>query len=115
MNQSSIFILPMRTGSGTRLKVFEAMASGKAIVSTSVGAEGLPITDGENILLADGSQRFAQAVVRLIRDDAMRLRLERGARALAENGLSWAMATQRLEEAIMGTAKKSLDTRLQAR
>jgi glycosyltransferase involved in cell wall biosynthesis len=103
----------MRTGSGTRLKVFEAMASGKAIVSTSVGAEGLPVTDGNNIMLADDSAKFAQAVIRLIRDDAMRRSLERSARALAENGFSWRAATQRLEEAIMGTVRKSADMRLQ--
>jgi sugar transferase (PEP-CTERM/EpsH1 system associated) len=114
MNQGSIYILPMRTGSGTRLKVFEAMASGKAIVSTSVGAEGLPVTDGENILLADDPAKFAEAVIQLMRDDALRQRLERSARVLAENGFSWRIATQRLEEAIMGTAKKSADTRLQA-
>jgi glycosyltransferase involved in cell wall biosynthesis len=114
MNQGSIYILPMRTGSGTRLKVFEAMASGKAIVSTSVGAEGLPVTDGENILLADDPGKFAEAVIQLMRDDALRRRLERSARVLAENGFSWRIATQRLEEAIMGTANKSADTRLQA-
>jgi len=90
MNQSSIYILPMRTGSGTRLKIFEAMASGKAIVSTPVGAEGLPVSDGENILLANDATRFATAVIRLIRDVALRRQLETNARSLAERGFSTA-------------------------
>jgi sugar transferase (PEP-CTERM/EpsH1 system associated) len=105
MNRSSIYVLPMRTGSGTRLKVLEAMASGRAIVSTPIGAEGLPVAEGENILLAADPPNFAQAVVRLIRDTSLRQRLERNARALAERGLSWRAATDCLEEAVLGTVR----------
>jgi polysaccharide biosynthesis protein PslH len=101
MNRGSIYILPMRTGSGTRLKIFEAMASGKAIISTPIGAEGLPVKDGENILLAEDSMTFAKAVIRLIRDAGLRRQLETNARALAESGFSWRAATHRLEEAIL--------------
>ena len=101
MNQSSIYVLPMRTGSGTRLKVFEAMASGKAIVSTPTGAEGLPVTDGENLLLAENASEFAEGVIRLIRNTDLRRRIEKNARALAESGLGWRAATDRLEEAIL--------------
>ncbi len=111
MNRSSIYVLPMRTGSGTRLKVFEAMASGKAIVSTPIGAEGLPVTEGENILLAETPLDFAQAVVRLTRDAALRRRLEINARALAERGLSWSAATDRLEEAIVGTLRGTAEVK----
>ena len=107
MNRGSIYVLPMRTGSGTRLKVFEAMASGKAIVSTPIGAEGLPVTEGENILLAADPGAFARAVVRLIRDAALRRRLEINARALVEQGLSWRAATDRLEEAIYETVHET--------
>jgi sugar transferase (PEP-CTERM/EpsH1 system associated) len=111
MHQGSLYILPMRSGSGTRLKVFEAMASGKAIVSTPVGAEGLPVTDGENIVLANDAAKFAEAVIRLIRDPAMRQRLEKNARALAENGLSWRAATHHLENAILKTVGERAKTR----
>jgi glycosyltransferase involved in cell wall biosynthesis len=114
MDQSSIYILPMRTGSGTRLKIFEAMASGKAIVSTPIGAEGLPVTDGENILLSEDSVKFAKAVIRLIRDVALRRHLEKRARALAESGFSWRAATHRLEEAIVGTVGESANLILEA-
>ena len=103
MDRSSVYVLPMRTGSGTRLKVFEAMASGKAIVSTPIGAEGLPVTDGENILLAEEPGEFAKAVIRLIRDAGLRRRLEMNARSLAERGLSWRVATDRLEDALLRT------------
>ena len=61
--------MPLRIGGGTRLKIFEAMAMGKAVVSTTVGAEGLPVTPGHDIVIADEPVRFAQAVVHLIRDD----------------------------------------------
>ena len=60
--------MPLRIGGGTRLKIFEAMAMGKAVVSTTVGAEGLPVADGEHLLLADEPRAFARAVVRLLRD-----------------------------------------------
>jgi polysaccharide biosynthesis protein PslH len=107
MNRSSVYVLPMRTGSGTRLKVLEAMASGKAIVSTPIGAEGLPVTDGENIILAESPQKFAESVVRLIRDGGARRRLEMSARALAEGGLSWRAAAERLEKAVLATLSAS--------
>jgi glycosyltransferase involved in cell wall biosynthesis len=103
MNRSSVYVLPMRSGSGTRLKVYEAMASGKAIVSTPTGAEGLPVTDGENILFAEDPRDFANSVIRLLRDADLRRYLERKARALAENGLSWTVATDRLEQAVLQT------------
>jgi glycosyltransferase involved in cell wall biosynthesis len=106
MNRSGVYILPMRAGSGTRLKVFEAMASGKAIVSTPTGAEGLPVTDGENILLAESPLEFAKAVVRLIRDEGLRGHLEVSARALAERNFSWRSATDALEEAVLGTVRE---------
>jgi len=109
MSRSSVFVLPMRTGSGTRLKVLEAMASGKAIVSTPIGAEGLPVTDGENIILADSPREFAQSVVTLIRDSASRRRLEINARALSESGLSWRAAAVRLEAAVLATLSESAD------
>lgn len=66
MEEAAVYIVPLRIGGGTRLKIFEAMAMEKPIVSTSIGAEGLPISDGEEILLADTPESFAEAVVRLL-------------------------------------------------
>ena len=63
MRDAEVYIVPLRIGGGTRLKIFEAMAMGKAVVSTTIGAEGLPVRDGEHLLIADEPRAFAQGVV----------------------------------------------------
>jgi sugar transferase (PEP-CTERM/EpsH1 system associated) len=87
--RGSVCIVPLRIGGGTRLKIFEAMAMGKAVVSTSVGAEGLPVRAGENILLADTPIDFANAVISLLRDPNQRKQLGASARALVQEKYSW--------------------------
>lgn len=87
--RAAVCIVPLRIGGGTRLKIFEAMAMSKAVVSTSVGAEGLPVRSGENILLTDTPNDFAQAVLSLLRDANQRQRLGASARALVEKNYSW--------------------------
>jgi sugar transferase (PEP-CTERM/EpsH1 system associated) len=87
--RAAVCVVPLRIGGGTRLKIFEAMAMGKAAVSTTVGAEGLPVRSGENILLADTPQDFAQAVLSLLRDPDQRQRLGTAARTLVEDNYSW--------------------------
>ncbi len=87
--RGSVCIVPLRIGGGTRLKIFEAMAMGKATVSTSIGAEGLPVQSGENILLADTPKDFADAVISLFRDASQRRRLGNAARTLVEENYSW--------------------------
>ncbi len=87
--RGSICIVPLRIGGGTRLKIFEAMAMSKAVVSTSVGAEGLPVQSGENIIVADTPNDFAQSVVSLLRDPNQRRQLGTSARALVQEKYSW--------------------------
>jgi sugar transferase (PEP-CTERM/EpsH1 system associated) len=87
--RGSICIVPLRIGGGTRLKIFEAMAMGKAVVSTSIGAEGLPVKSGENILLADTPKEFADSVISLLGDAQERQRLGSAARALVQDNYSW--------------------------
>ncbi len=87
--RGSICIVPLRIGGGTRLKIFEAMAMSKAVVSTSVGAEGLPVQSGENIIVADTPNDFAQSVVSLFRDPNQRRQLGTSARALVQEKYSW--------------------------
>ncbi len=87
--RGSVCIVPLRIGGGTRLKIFEAMAMSKAVVSTSVGAEGLPVLAGENILLADTPADFAHSVVSLLRDPGQRQRLGTSARTLVQQKYSW--------------------------
>jgi glycosyltransferase involved in cell wall biosynthesis len=81
--------VPLRIGGGTRLKIFEAMAMGKAVISTSVGAEGLPVRSGENILLADAPSDFAGSVISLLRDPKQRQRLGTSARAMVRESYGW--------------------------
>src|ERR687884_214619 len=81
MERAAAYVVPLRIGGGTRLKIYEAMAMEKAVVSTSVGAEGLPVRDGVELLLADTPQDFAAAVVRVLTDHRLAERL--GAQAAA--------------------------------
>ena len=92
--RGSVCIVPLRVGGGTRLKIFEAMAMSKAVASTSVGAEGLPVRTGENILLADTPTDFAEAVVNLLRDPKRRKQLGTAARTLVQEKYSWQKVTE---------------------
>jgi polysaccharide biosynthesis protein PslH len=83
LHQAAVIVVPLRIGGGTRLKIYEAMASGKVVVSTSVGAEGLDVHDGRDIVLADDPASFSSAVLRLLRDGQMRRSYEIAAAALA--------------------------------
>jgi sugar transferase (PEP-CTERM/EpsH1 system associated) len=87
--RGSVCIVPLRIGGGTRLKIFEAMAMAKAVVSTSVGAEGLAVRSGENILLADTPNDFAESVISLLRDAKRRRQLGTAARTLVQENYSW--------------------------
>jgi sugar transferase (PEP-CTERM/EpsH1 system associated) len=87
--RGSVCIVPLRIGGGTRLKIFEAMAMSKAVVSTSVGAEGLPVKAGDNILLADTPNDFANSVIFLLSDPNQRKRLATSARTLVQAKYSW--------------------------
>jgi sugar transferase (PEP-CTERM/EpsH1 system associated) len=107
--RSAVYVVPLRIGGGTRLKIFEAMAMGKAVVSTTIGAEGLPVQDGEHLLLADDSDSFASAVVRLLRDDARRRSLEGAARKLVVEHYDWAAVAGDLDRALTRIAKDSAD------
>ena len=96
----TVYVVPLRIGGGTRLKIFEAMGMGKAVVSTTIGAEGLPVTDGRDILIADDPAGFAAAVVRLIRDESARRRLEDAARQLVVARYDWSAVAQDFEDAL---------------
>jgi glycosyltransferase involved in cell wall biosynthesis len=95
--QAAVAIVPLRLGGGTRLKVVEAMAMARPVVSTSIGAEGIDITPGRNILLADDPKSFAAAVGRILDEPDVAARMGREGRALVEARYSWDAAAQRLE------------------
>jgi sugar transferase (PEP-CTERM/EpsH1 system associated) len=98
--RGAVYVVPLRIGGGTRLKIFEAMAMGKAVVSTSVGAEGLPVTNGRDVVIADDPARFADAVVRLVRDAGARRDLELAARRLVVERYDWSAVALDLEDAL---------------
>jgi glycosyltransferase involved in cell wall biosynthesis len=94
---AAVYVVPLRVGGGTRLKIFEALAMGKAVVSTRVGAEGLPIVSGQHFLQADEPGDFARAVVALLKDPARRRALGAAGRRLMEERYSWAQVAAEFE------------------
>jgi sugar transferase (PEP-CTERM/EpsH1 system associated) len=101
IRQGAVFIVPTRVGSGTRLKIFEAMAMGRPVVSTSVGAEGLPVEHGKNILVADSAEGFAEAVVGLLQDPVRRRDFGRAGRQLVEREYGWGAVATRFEAVLL--------------
>jgi glycosyltransferase involved in cell wall biosynthesis len=99
--RGAVYVVPLRIGGGTRLKIFEAMAMAKAVVSTTIGAEGLPVRDGEHLRIADTPRAFADAVLHLLQHDAERERLGRQARQLVVDRYDWAAAATELEKALV--------------
>ena len=89
VDAAACYVVPLRIGGGTRLKILDAWASGKAIVSTSIGCEGLDARDGENILIRDDPDSFADAVKSVLLDPDLRRRLGRAARQTAESTYDW--------------------------
>ena len=95
---ASVVVVPLRIGGGTRLKVVEAMALGKALVSTTLGAEGIDVTHERDVLIADAPADFARQVLRVLEDRGLARRLGTEARQLAVQRYSWRAASERLLE-----------------
>jgi len=95
---NAVLVVPLPFGSGVRMKILEAWAAGRAVVSTTLGAEGLGACDGEHLLLADDAEEFAASVLRLLNDGALRERLGDAGRALYEEQFTWPAAWRRLNE-----------------
>lgn len=106
-NKAAVVVVPLRVGGGTRLKILEAMAMEKAIVSTSIGAEGIDHTNGENILLTDTPEEFCDAVVSVMSDAAVRGKLEQGGRALVEEKYDWQAVSSTLSDIFEANNRKT--------
>jgi glycosyltransferase involved in cell wall biosynthesis len=89
MREAVVYVVPLRAGSGTRLKVLEAMAFGKAIVTTHIGSEGIALEEGDNAIYADSAEDFAAAVLRVMDDPSLAWRLGGRARELAVARYDW--------------------------
>jgi glycosyltransferase involved in cell wall biosynthesis len=95
--EAALCVVPLRAGSGTRLKIFEALAMGKAVVSTTVGAEGLAIESGRHYVAADGAEHFARAVIDLLQNPWQRRKIGAAGRQLVESRYSWAQVARPFE------------------
>lgn len=89
MREAACHVVPLRVAGGTRLKILNAWAMGKAVVTTSIGCEGLAGVDGENVLIRDEPRAFAEAVHMVLANEALRRRLERQGRATVERHYGW--------------------------
>jgi polysaccharide biosynthesis protein PslH len=110
LREAAVVIVPLRVGGGTRLKIYEAMAMGRAVVSTTVGAEGLDVRDGRDIILADNPAKFADTVAELLANDGLRGRYERAAADLAAK-YDWPAVGERFGEVLqqlVGLSKEAL-------
>ncbi|MCK4303002.1 MAG: glycosyltransferase [Candidatus Eisenbacteria sp.] len=94
---ATVYVVPLRIGGGTRLKILEALAMKKAVVSTSVGAEGLDVTDGKNIMLADTAADFAARIELLFSNAELRRQLGNAGRRLVKERYGWDRLADKLE------------------
>lgn len=97
-------IVPLRSGGGTRLKIYESMAGGVPVVSTTVGAEGLDVTHPDNILLADSAEAFADSCLQLLNDESARARMSAAALHLVTSRFSWDRIAQDFEDILIRVA-----------
>jgi glycosyltransferase involved in cell wall biosynthesis len=107
--QSWVCVVPLRVGGGTRLKILEAMALGTAVVSTSKGAEGLEVTPGEDILIADEPTEFADAVLCLLDEQALRAKLAVKGRRLVHERYGWEHITKKLEQLLYQVVEEHME------
>ncbi len=105
LRTATVVVVPLRIGGGTRLKIYEAMAMGKALVSTSVGAEGLDVTSGRDVILADDAQSFAAAILQLLRDHAVRQSFETNAADTAAR-YDWSQIARRFADVLEAAIPK---------
>jgi len=102
--QAAVFVVPLRVGGGSRIKILEALAAGKAIVSTSIGAEGLNVTDGKHLLIADSPSDFARCVQELLASKELRRKLGEEGRNLVTTFYGWDGIAAQMESAWIRTS-----------
>ncbi len=96
VDEAAAYIVPLRIGGGTRLKILDALSMSKAIISTSVGCEGLAVEDGQTIVIADTPEAFSQAIVKVLQDPAEAQAIGQRGRQLVEDRYDWAAVARGL-------------------
>jgi polysaccharide biosynthesis protein PslH len=104
LQAATVVIVPLRIGGGTRLKIFEAMAMAKAMVSTSIGAEGLDVTHGRDVVIADDAQSFAAGILQFLREPTLRRSCELNAAELAAR-YDWSQIARRFADVLRDTSE----------
>lgn len=105
--KSALFIVPIRIGGGTRMKIYEAMAMGKTVVSTTIGAEGLPVKNNEHLMIADAPGKFANVIIDLLLNHGKRERLGKNARNYVKNNFAWQSVAKVFSNICTKNKKKS--------
>ena len=105
--KSAVFVCPLRSGSGMQAKILEAMAMGVPVVTTSMGFEAIEATAGRDIIIADNARRFAQKVIRLLKDRDLRQSVAQNARRLVEKKYGWPAVVERLDAIYKNIAHRS--------
>ncbi|MEI7555955.1 glycosyltransferase [Candidatus Chlorohelix sp.] len=100
VREAELYIVPMRMGGGVRFKVLEALAMGKAVLTTTMGADGIPITPGKEALIANNPQEFSAATIRLLQNPSLKNELATNGRAFVANHFDWRKITPLLDEAL---------------
>lgn len=107
IDEAACYVVPLRVGGGTRLKILDAMAMGKPLVSTSIGCEGLEVQDGRELLIADDPRRFADAVIRVLREPGVAGDLGANGRRLVTERYEWRVIARELMTVYAQCARKA--------
>ena len=105
--RATVVVVPLRIGGGSRLKILEALAAAKAVVSTSIGAEGLELVSGEHLIIADSPGEFAASIERLLSSNEERHRLGAQGHSQVKKRYGWPEIAKRLEDAWQEVSQKS--------
>lgn len=111
IERAAAYVVPIRVGGGTRLKIYEAMAMAKPVISTTIGAEGLAVRDGEELLLADDPQTFAQAVITALQEREWSARLGQRARAVVCQRFGWQQVAAAFARVCEGVGRRRVAAR----
>jgi len=107
LKKASVMVVPLRAGGGTRIKIYEAMAAGVPVVSTSVGAEGLAVENNKHILIGDSPDDFADKTIRILNNELPEI--SSNARRLVEENFSWEKVTELFEEYCKTIIQKNIN------